>query len=107
MLPLDELLKDPVGGKACTFGKDPLSACMGACRLGRVIVWLEELAGSDMDRAEAEAETTGSSGAFFTPGEGLPRETLARMEQSAVLAQMRPAASHAMVSQLDPDAPTR
>ncbi len=72
-----------------------------------MIVWLEELAGSELDRAEAEAETTGSSGAFFTPGEGLPRETLARMEQSAVLAQMRPAVNHAMVSQLDPDAPTR
>ena len=70
-------------------------------------MWLEQLAGSELDRAEAETETMGSSGAFFTPGEGLPRETLARMEQSAVLAQMRPAASHVMVSQLDPDAPTR
>lgn len=69
-------------------------------------MWLEERAGSDLDRAEAEAETTGSSAAFFTPGDGMPRETLARMEQSAVLAQMRPA-SHSMVSQLDPDAPTR
>lgn len=70
-------------------------------------MWLEELAGSSMDRAEAKAGNMGSTGAHFTPGEGMPRETLARMEQSAVLAQMRPAASHAMVSQLDPDAPTR
>lgn len=72
-----------------------------------MIAWLEELAGADLDRAEAEAEAAGGSGAHFAPGDGMPRETLACSEQSAVLAQMRPAAGHSLVSQLDPDAPTR
>lgn len=78
-----------------------------ACRLGRVIAWLEELAGSELDRTQAEAQAAGGSGAHFAPGEGMPRETLVRMEQSAVLAQMRLADNTAIVSQLDPDAPTR
>ena len=60
-----------------------------------------------MDRTEAEAQAAGGSGAHFAPGEGMPRETLVRMEQSAVLAKMRLADSCAIVSQLDPDAPTR
>ncbi len=72
-----------------------------------MIAWLEELAGSELDRTEAEAQAAGGSSAHFAPGEGMPRETLVRMEQSAVLAQMRLADPSAIVSQLDPDAPTR
>lgn len=71
--------------------------CM-KCRLGRIVAWLEELAGLELDR-----------GAHFAPGEGLPRETLGRLQRKgAAQMQMRgPPEGCALVSQLDPDAPSR
>ncbi len=71
------------------------------------MAWLEELSGLELGRAEGEAQAAGAAGAHFARGEGLPRETLLRLDQSAVMVQMRPADRSVLVSQLDPDAPTR
>ena len=78
-----------------------------ACRLARVVAWLEELAGLELDRAEAAAQAAGGSGAAFAAGEGTPRETAARLQQRSVLAQMQRLDARTLVSELDPDAPTR
>ena len=83
------------------------SCCCHGCRLARVVAWLEELAGLELDRAEAEAQAAGGSGAAFAAGEGTPRETLARLQQRSVLAQMQRLDARTLVSELDPDAPTR
>ena len=72
-----------------------------------MVAWLEELAGLELDRAEAEAQAAGGSGATFAAGEGLPRETAARLQQRSVLAQMQRLDARMLVSELDPDAPTR
>ena len=72
-----------------------------------MVAWLEELAGLELDRAEAEAQAAGGSGAAFAAGEGAPRETAARLQQRSVLAQMQRLDARALVSELDPDAPTR
>ena len=72
-----------------------------------MVAWLEELAGLELDRAEAEAQAAGGSGAAFALNESLPRETLARLQQRSVLAQMQRLDARTLVSELDPDAPTR
>lgn len=72
-----------------------------------MVAWLEELAGLKLDQAEAEAQAAGGSGAAFAARESLPRETLARVQQSAVLSQMQRLDARTLVSELDPDAPTR
>ena len=72
-----------------------------------MVAWLEELAGAELDRAEAEAQAAGGSGAAFAAGEGAPRETAARLQQRSVLAQVQRLDARTLVSELDPDAPTR
>ena len=72
-----------------------------------MVAWLEELAGLELDRAEAAAQAAGGSGAAFAAGEGLPCETAARLQQRSVLSQMQRLDTRTLVSELDPDAPTR
>lgn len=67
-------------------------------RLARVVAWLEHRAGEALDRAEAAAQRSGGSGARFARDEGVPLSTLRALG--------RPGAA-GLVSELDPDAPTR
>ncbi len=67
-------------------------------RLARVVAWLEHRAGQALDRAEAAAQRSGGSGARFARDEGVPLSTLRALG--------RPGAA-GLVSELDPDAPTR
>ena len=71
-----------------------------------MVAWLEALAGEALDRSEAAAVRGGGSGARFARGEGVPRETRQRLEHRPAPGPGR-AAADAVVTELDPDAPTR
>jgi len=77
-------------------------------RLARVVAWLEAGAGEALDRGEAAAVRRGGSGARFARGEGVPRETRQRLEHPVAPGVLAGAAKpDALVTELDPDAPTR
>lgn len=71
-----------------------------------MVAWLESLAAEALDRDEAAAVRGGGSGARFARGEGVPRETRQRLDHRAAPGLGR-AAADAIVTELDPDAPTR
>lgn len=86
------------------------------CRLGRVIAWLEAMAGDALDRAKAAAVAAGGSGMRFARNEALPNETRLRLaerqQRGGATALGFPGAAvgadaASMVTELDPDAPTR
>lgn len=73
-----------------------------------MVAWLEAGAGEALDRGEAAAVRRGGSGARFARGEGVPRETRQRLEHPAATGVLAGAAKpDALVTELDPDAPTR
>jgi hypothetical protein len=76
-------------------------------RLARVVAWLEALAGDSLDRTEAAAVRAGGSGSRFARGEGLPLETRLRLDQRPPLGGRATTDTEALVTRLDPDAPTR
>lgn len=69
-------------------------------RLARVVTWLEELAGRQLDIEERAAARAGGAAAAFSRREGLPLSTLGELERN-------PAARAALPQHLDPDAATR
>lgn len=88
------------------LGESLIEVCGGLIRLARVVAWLESLAAEALDRDEAAAVRGGGSGARFARGEGVPRETRQRLDHRAAPGLGR-AAADAIVTKLDPDAPTR
>ncbi len=85
-------------GRGALQGKSADLQRLRGRRLARVVAWLEHRAGEALDRAEAAAQRSGGSGARFARDEGVPLSTLRALG--------RPGAA-GLVSELDPDAPTR
>ncbi|KAK9814142.1 hypothetical protein WJX72_001215 [[Myrmecia] bisecta] len=81
-------------------------------RVARVVTWLEDLAGAALDREEAASVRDGRFRSRFAAQDGVWKETRSRLDQERMLAQSAPAgrrrtADDSLVTELDPDAPTR
>ncbi|BDA47704.1 Nuclear pore complex protein NUP107 [Coccomyxa sp. Obi] len=99
----------PGGGRELTVAQRAAAILCEKEKLNwvaRVVAWLEALAGEALDRSEEAAVRGGGSGARFARGEGVPRETRQRLEHRPAPGLGR-AAADAVVTELDPDAPTR